>query len=187
MNYGLLNFCRLSITIVANRLQWLFHFRLGCAFILKWLQGPLDRSGMSTGINNNNYIKKAVFTPMMIIYMSSSERSLFHKHLKVPSSYLIKKKVRFSAASDSPPVLYWGSKTITMPLCYQSQAGAPARRDMWFTCQIEVEVWELLGSGLFSVSRCPFRAKQERQVPIISQECHNRKVGLESAGDQTVV
>lgn len=92
MNYGLLNFSRLSITIVANRLQWLFHFRLGCAFILKWLQGPLDRSGMSTGINNNNYIKKAVFTPMMIIYISSSQRSLFHKHLKVPSSYLIKKK-----------------------------------------------------------------------------------------------
>lgn len=47
---------------------------------------------MSTGINNNNYIKKSVFTQMMIIYMSSSERSLFHKHLKVPSSYLIKKK-----------------------------------------------------------------------------------------------
>lgn len=115
MNYGLLNFCRLSITIVANRLQWLFHFRLGCAFILKWLQGPLDRSGMSTGINNNNYIKKAVFTPMMIIYISSSQRSLFHKHLKVPSSYLIKKKVRFSAASDSPPVLYWGSKSSWCP------------------------------------------------------------------------
>lgn len=76
---------------------------------------------------------------------------------------------------------------ITVPLSCLSQAGAPAWRGMWIACQIEVEVSELLGSSLFSVSRCPFRAKQGRQVPIISQECHNRKVGLESAGDQTVV